>query len=197
MTQQQTSRRERELARHRQEILNAAEHLFAEHGFHDTTMQMIAERVEFSVGYLYKHFPGKDEMHRQMVIYHLEAMDKLLAEVKALTLPPLEDLKRSYQEICRHFNDHRDFMRIFHKEIGGTCDEMLATKQQHFDELVSNLAAAVEAGELKPCDVELLAAAIQGATKDLFGVMAERPGPRPFDTLPEVLFTLLIDPQRA
>ena len=192
-----TSRRERELARHRQEILNAAENLFAEHGFHDTTMQMIAERVEFSVGYLYQHFSGKDELYRQMVLYHLEAMDQLLAEVERLALPPLEDLRRSYQEICHHFNDHRDFMRIFHKEIGGSCDELLAHKQHHFDELVKNLDAAVQAGELKPCDVQLLAAAVQGATKDLFGVMAERPGPRPFDTLPEVVFTLLIDPQRA
>ena len=44
------TRRERELARHRQEILDAAVHLFAENGFHPTTMQMIAERAEFSVG---------------------------------------------------------------------------------------------------------------------------------------------------
>jgi len=194
---QPTSRRERELARHRQEILKAAENLFAEHGFHETTMQMVADRVEFSVGYLYKHFSGKEEMHRQMILFHLAKMDELTSEVEALKLPPLDKLHRTYEEICRHFNDHRDFMRIFHKEIGGTCDELVAEKRQHFQQMVDSFDAAVTAGELRACDTQLLAAAVQGATKDLFGVMAERPGERPFDSLPDVLFSLIINPQRA
>jgi AcrR family transcriptional regulator len=191
------SRREREQARHRREILDAAEHLFAEHGFHETTMQMIAERAEFSVGYLYKHFEGKEEIHRQMVAFHLARLDELIAEVDVLELPPLEDLHRSYQEICRHFNDHRDFMRIFHDQIAGPTEQLMRQKDEHFQKLVSRLEAAVAAGAIRSCDTELLAAAIQGATKELFVLMADRPGDRPFDFLPDILFSLLIDPLRT
>jgi len=191
------SRRERELARHRQDILNVAEHLFAEHGFHETTMQMVAEQAEFSVGYLYKHFSGKEEMHREMVIYHLSRMDELMAEVEKLGLPPLDKLYRNYQDVSGHFNDHRDFMRIFHKEIAGPCDELVEEKQRHYQMLVTNLDEAVATGALNACDTKLLAAAIQGATKDLFGVLAERSSERPFDELTRVIFSLLIDPLRS
>jgi hypothetical protein len=50
------SGRDREHARHRREILAAAVRLFAEHGYHETTMQLVAQAADVSVGYLYKHF---------------------------------------------------------------------------------------------------------------------------------------------
>lgn len=193
---EKASRREREQSRHRRDILAAAETLFAEKGYFQTTMQMIAERAEFSVGYLYKHFAGKEEMYQEMVRFHLNRLDELLAEVEARGLAPLEEIRCTYREICTHFNRHRDFMRIFHEEVGGEFGELAASKQEHFRQLAVTLDRAQAAGELRPFDTQLLAAAIQGATKELFGELAERSGENPFDTLPEILFSLLIDPLR-
>ena len=42
------SRKEREKLRHRNEIFDAAEAVFAENGFHGTTMDDVAGRSEFS-----------------------------------------------------------------------------------------------------------------------------------------------------
>lgn len=190
------TRRERELAQHRQDILDAAVSLFAENGFHPTTMQMIAERAEFSVGYLYKHFPGKEEMYQELVRYHSGRMSELLAAVRARNVTPLEELRSSFEAIARHFNRHRDFMRIFHQEIGGDSADLLETKRQHFEILVQVLRSAQTAGELKPYDPDLLAAAVQGAAKELFGELAERTSEDPFDELPAMIFQLLIDPLR-
>lgn len=190
------TRRERDLARHRREILDAAVALFAEHGFHATTMQMIAERAEFSVGYLYKHFPGKEEMYQDLVRYHTGRMDELLVGIDDQGLPPLEKLRRSYEVIADHFNHHRGFMQIFHQEIGGLSDDLLEAKRRHFEMLVQALADAQAAGELKPFDPALLAASIQGATKELFGEMAKRESDHPFAELPATVFRLLIDPLR-
>lgn len=192
----QPSRRNRDQSRHRRDILAAAEILFAENGYFQTTMQMIADRAEFSVGYLYKHFAGKEEMYQEMVRFHLNRLDELIAGVENRGLAPLEEIRCTYREICTHFNKHRDFMRIFHEEVGGEFGELAASKQEHFRMMAVKLGRAQEAGELRPFDTQLLAAAIQGATKELFGEMAERPGDNPFDTLPEVLFSLLIDPLR-
>jgi len=61
------TRREREQARHRDEALAAAERLLAELPYSAISVQRIAEEAEFSVGYLYKLFPSKDELYLSLV----------------------------------------------------------------------------------------------------------------------------------
>ena len=190
------TRKEREYAQHHQDILAAAETLFAEKGYHPTTMQMIAEAAEFSVGYLYKHFPGKEDMYRELVSFHLGRMSQMLEEVDALALPPLEELYRSLVTICGHFNHHRNFMRIFHEGVGGDFCELAEHKQKHREDMGKLLGAALAAGQLKPCDPAMVAAAMQGAIKELFHELASGDQERPFDVLPDLVFSLLIDPLR-
>jgi AcrR family transcriptional regulator len=191
------TRKERDLARNRKEIIETAVALFAEFGYYQTTMQMIAERAEFSVGYLYKHFSGKEEMFSEMVRFHMERLDEIIAEVDAEGMPPLEGLHRTYVRVAEHFNAHPDFMRIYHQEIGGESGEPLERKKDHYDDLVVTLDAAVAAGELRAdLDVGMLAAAMTGAVRELFRVMSERGGDRPFTGLADIVFHYLIDPHR-
>lgn len=195
-TGKSSTRKEREYTQHHRDILDAAEHLFAENGYYQTTMQMIADRAEFSVGYLYKHFSGKEEMYQAMIRYHLEHMDQLVAEIETLNLRPLEELHRIYSETCNHFNHHRGFMRLFYETSGSDFPEHKAGKRKHTEDVRSKLIKAQEAGELKPFDTSLLAAAMMGTTEELFGVLVDRPSANPFDSLPDILFRLLIDPLR-
>ncbi|MEU6264605.1 TetR/AcrR family transcriptional regulator [Saccharopolyspora shandongensis] len=46
----------------KQQILETAGVLFAEHGFHNVTMSQIASEVGITAGALYRHFKGKDEL---------------------------------------------------------------------------------------------------------------------------------------
>ena len=50
------TRREREKALHRQEILEAAKRVFARKGFSGATIDEIAQEAEFSKGAMYIHF---------------------------------------------------------------------------------------------------------------------------------------------
>lgn len=56
------SRRELEQRFRADLILDAAEEVFAEHGFQGTAMEEIARRAELSVGSLYNVFPSKDAL---------------------------------------------------------------------------------------------------------------------------------------
>jgi AcrR family transcriptional regulator len=56
------SRREREKAAHRQEIMNAAVRVFARRGFAAATLDEIAQEAEFSKGTLYLYFPSKEDL---------------------------------------------------------------------------------------------------------------------------------------
>lgn len=192
----QPTRKERETERYRCEILDAAVRLFAEHGYHETTMQMIADAAEFSVGYLYKHFPGKEDMYREMVVYHMAVMDEVIAEIEAKDLGPLDELRTTYEAICDHFNHHRDFMRIYHQRLDEGVTELLERKEQHFEKMVEAFTRSMEAGEIRKSDPRLLATVVHGATQELFHELAERDVERPFDDLTDVIFTLIIDPLR-
>ena len=87
-------------------------------------------------------------------------------------------------------------MRIFYQDAVAGSPELAAVQTQHHADLTNILRRAQEAGELGPCDASLLAAAVMGATKELLRQMATRPDDHPFDDLPDLVFSLLIDPLR-
>jgi AcrR family transcriptional regulator len=74
------TRKQRERADHRRMILEAAEAVFAQKGFHEATVQEIAERAEFSVGYLYNLFENKTDICAELV--DMRAAE-LVADVEA------------------------------------------------------------------------------------------------------------------
>lgn len=61
-------RREYRRAFSRDQILDAAEQVFAREGFHDASLREIAEIAEFSVGAVYGFFPGKDDIYREIFV---------------------------------------------------------------------------------------------------------------------------------
>lgn len=66
------SRREREKAAHRQEILDAAIKVFAEKGFHEATLEEVAQEAEFSKGAIYLYFSNKEDLLFTIVSDSLE-----------------------------------------------------------------------------------------------------------------------------
>ena len=56
----------------RRRILDAAAHVFAEHGYAAGTTNRIAERARISIGSLYQYFPNKDAILLELLTRHLE-----------------------------------------------------------------------------------------------------------------------------
>jgi AcrR family transcriptional regulator len=79
-TKLQLPRKEREIRRHRQELLEASESLLASKRFHEITVQDIAIESEFSVGYIYKLFPNKDEILATLIRTKLAELRSLIEE---------------------------------------------------------------------------------------------------------------------
>jgi AcrR family transcriptional regulator len=61
-------RREHRLALGRDQILDAAEQIFARGGFHEASLREIAELAEFSVGAVYGFFASKDDIYREIFL---------------------------------------------------------------------------------------------------------------------------------
>ena len=57
------TRKEREKQRHSEEIMRAAENVFADKGYAHAKMSDIAEAAEFSVGYIYNMWKSKKDLY--------------------------------------------------------------------------------------------------------------------------------------
>ncbi|MEV6982336.1 TetR/AcrR family transcriptional regulator [Sphaerisporangium sp. NPDC051017] len=72
------------LARRRQ-LLNAAQEVFVENGYHAAAMDEIAERAGVSKPVLYQHFPGKLELYLALLDVHVDDMANRCREALAST----------------------------------------------------------------------------------------------------------------
>jgi TetR/AcrR family transcriptional regulator, fatty acid metabolism regulator protein len=79
-------------------ILQAAEEVLAEKGYHDTSMDEIAARVGVAKGTLYQHFPSKEDLIFALFERELEMSLHTIEQIVATTLPARTKLER----ILRH-----------------------------------------------------------------------------------------------
>jgi AcrR family transcriptional regulator len=112
-------RKARERERHRQEILTAAERVFAGRGFHATTMELIAREAEFSVGTLYNFFDNKDALYAELMDTIAEAFLSGM-EQRVLPLESAVDALRAMVDMRLDFMEqHRGLFRMVLEQSSG------------------------------------------------------------------------------
>ena len=78
----------------RQAILDAASSLFIEQGFHGTSMRQIAGRAGITVGGIYNHFEGKEQIFDE-VLLQKHPYRRILAILQAMPATNVEDFARN------------------------------------------------------------------------------------------------------
>ena len=79
-----TSTRAAQAERTRQQILETAERLFAEHGYDATSLQMIADAMGLTKAAVYYHFPAKVDIKHALLLPRVEQLGTLLDEAAAI-----------------------------------------------------------------------------------------------------------------
>jgi AcrR family transcriptional regulator len=164
----QRRRRARELSR--EQILDAAEEVFARKGFHDSTMKEIAAAAEFSVGGVYSFFPEKDDLFVQLFLRRgSEFMDGMRA-VLTEPGPSGDTMHRLADYQVGFFREHANFGKLFLRTNGVTLGDLDSKVDRTALENVSeamNLQAKMfrtgqDAGELREGDPDVLARLFSG-----------------------------------
>jgi AcrR family transcriptional regulator len=107
--------RERYDRRH-QEVVATAAHVFAERGFHATSMADLVEATGLTAGGLYHYIGSKDAL---LVRICDQLMEPLLArahEIVAAGGTAEEQLRRLVREWTAHVEHNRDHMLVFQQE---------------------------------------------------------------------------------
>jgi TetR/AcrR family transcriptional regulator len=198
METEKISRKEREYLAHREEILSAAEKVFAAKGFFPTTMSDIAREAEFGTGTLYKYFKSKEDLYFTLIDEKVEEINHLVkAELSQRTLA-VERIKKVLGLQFEFFEQNRDFLRIYISErnrfewtvkddLGKGIHEKMVT---YIDILAGVMRQGVKEGEFKSMNPLDLAHALVGIGNSFIFEWLISPQPYPLisklDTVLEI-----------
>ena len=111
------SRKEREYKSRREEILKVAERVFAQKGFHNTSVAEICKESEFAIGTLYQFFKNKEELYYKMVIGKLDLLHTTLQAEVSGNKKFLEKLSCMVELVLSFIEQNVDFFKIFTWEL--------------------------------------------------------------------------------
>jgi AcrR family transcriptional regulator len=116
----------------KQRVLNAAEHLFAEHGYYATSLRTITTRAGVNLAAVSYHFGGKEALIEAVIVRRLEPLNRLRSErlddvleqaARANRRPSCRDLLRAFVEPTLHLRREGSGSEDFIALVGRTLAE--------------------------------------------------------------------------
>jgi AcrR family transcriptional regulator len=158
-------RRAREKEALRGHILAAATELFASEGYANVSMRRIADKIEYAPSTIYLHFRDKEELISNIIQDVFDQLTEALEEANDLSLSPLEALRRGLEIYIRFGIDHPFHYKVAFgdqqpPEIPGQPSAADLAGLRCFDTLRAALARGVEAGAIRPMDLDVLSQTI-------------------------------------
>jgi len=153
------------------QMLQVAGRVFAAHGFHEASMDEIAEAAGVSKPMLYSYFGSKEGLY---FAYINSAYGELIGgideAVAAAGPDPEERLRLGTLAYYRYVGDHRDSFRILFREIGDPGGEVAGQRHRLVRRVGAAIDAIVVASEARPwqpMDTEMVAEGWIGAARSL------------------------------
>lgn len=113
------SRQERALSWRRDQVLECAERIFSGKGFHQATMQEIAEEAEYATGTLYTLFENKDAIFAAVVRRRMSEIDAHLRAAVKAGGSAREKIERFVRAFFEFFEAKKHLVQIYVNVTGG------------------------------------------------------------------------------
>ena len=174
--------------RTRQRVLEAAEAVFAEHGYHEASIVKITEAAGVGQGTFYLYFSSKQEAFDELVRDLNRRVRHAMKEASSKGKTRLEAEVLGFGAYFRFTAEHPALYRII-RQAEFVSPEML---RYHYDRLsagyIEGLREAIERGEIAELDPEVAAWALMGMG-ELIGmrwILWEEVGEMPKAVLEEI-----------
>jgi AcrR family transcriptional regulator len=146
----------------RARLLEAAEQIFAELGYHEASIVKITEAAGVAQGTFYQYFGGKKEIFEELMRDLNRRVRFAMTEAAAQGETRAEQEQLGFQAFFRFTAEHRALYRII-RQAEFVSPEIL---HYHYDKItegyVEGLREAMERGEVAELDPEVLAWALMG-----------------------------------
>jgi len=148
--------------RTRRRLLEAAENIFAELGYHDASIVKLTEAAGVGQGTFYLYFASKKEIFDELVLDLNHRVRQAMTEAASRGATRAERELLGFAAFFRFTAEHPALYRII-RQAEFVSPEML---HRHYDRLtegyVAGLRQAMEQGEIAGGDPEVLAWALMG-----------------------------------
>ncbi|HNN95432.1 MAG TPA: helix-turn-helix domain-containing protein [Pseudomonadota bacterium] len=157
----------------RLQILEVARQLFAQRGYHATSIQDLLDRADIARGTFYLHFDSKRAIFDELV-------DEFLARIRSVVRvvdlapaapPPLLQIESNLDRIFSVLQQNRDITRItllMAEGLDAECDAKMADFYGRvLDLLCHALRLGQQMGLVRACDVSVVAQAALGGLKEV------------------------------
>jgi AcrR family transcriptional regulator len=125
-------------------ILEAARKVFADRGFHEATVEDIAEAAGVAKGTVYLYYESKRDIYFAALKFGIAQMySSLLQELKKVSTPE-EKLKALIAAKLVYFDENRDFFKIYYSELGNIPSAHPGGIDSEFKALYQEQARLVE-----------------------------------------------------
>jgi AcrR family transcriptional regulator len=153
--------------RRQQEVIDRAAHVFAEQGYHATSMNDLIEATGLTSGGLYHYIGSKEELLFMILDGLMEPLLARIDEILSEQAPASEQLRRVVSAWMAHVESHLDHMKVFQQERlvaeSGPYWKQVRERRKTFERLLDDLLARLEAeGELRVADRKLALFALLG-----------------------------------
>jgi TetR/AcrR family transcriptional regulator, fatty acid metabolism regulator protein len=180
----------------RQRLLDAAERVFAEKGYHGTVVDDIIRASDSSKGGFYFHFLNKQAIFLALVDKLVPKLAAAIDRAIAGETDPVAQLDAALRTVLETFGRHRQLSKILLIEavgLGHGFDEKLMHTRGRFAGMIqAHLDRAVAAGAIAPQDTTLISWAWFGAINEIVVRWLAMGEPeRLEDTLPALRLLLL------
>jgi|KBSSwiStaDraftv2_1062776.scaffolds.fasta_scaffold02991_9 TetR/AcrR family fatty acid metabolism transcriptional regulator len=155
------------------ELLIAARAVFGKKGFHDASIEEIAEMAEVAKGTVYLYYKSKKDLYLEALRF---GIGSLVKELKARADTPgscLDVLRVLTHTKIVFFEENRDFFRIYYSELGklpahpagiSLVRDLYAEQAQVFERV---LREGMKRREVRNLDIEKTAYAIADLTRGI------------------------------
>lgn len=195
------SRKERDRQLRVDDFLGAAQQLFAEKGYHATSMEEIARRAEYATGTIYRYFKDKEDLYSSLLEREAQALLEHVEEELSQFRDSRERIKGLIQAHVDFYFQHQDFFRLFiasgqliDPTLGGRASERIYELHRQANELMNRvLAEAMEDGTIRPMSLDLICRGLAGLTEGVLSQWLMETSQLTTSEITEFIFQLLWD----
>ena len=142
----------------REQILDAATRLFAEHGFTDAATQGLADDLGVGKGTLYRYFPSKRELFLAAVDRVMRRLHERLEQATAGVEDPLERVSLGARAYLDFFREHPESVELLIQERAQFKDRERPTyfehRERHVDRWREHYRKMIASGRMRDVPVE-------------------------------------------
>ena len=199
MKQEKLSRRDRDKLRQHQEMLGAALTLFSEKGYHNVSMQEIAETAEFAIGTLYKFFKNKEDLYKSLILDQADKFHVALGKAMTETDDEIEQLRNYVRTKSAVFMDNTSIIRLYFAETRGASfnikagldDEIREQYNLTLQDLAKIFADGIKKGKFqKIAEPYHLAVALDSLCNAFLHLWLEAPEQHPYPQDPDEILNI-------